>query len=40
MQVRGGDGTGFLQGCLEMRLAYDTGLYFSDLAQLYVVHLT
>jgi hypothetical protein len=29
MQVRGGDGTSFLQGSLEMRVAYDPGWYLS-----------
>jgi hypothetical protein len=25
MQIRGGDGAGLLQGCLDMRVAYDPG---------------
>jgi hypothetical protein len=37
MQIRGGDGTGYLQGCLEMRVAYDPGWYLSDLIEFYVV---
>jgi hypothetical protein len=27
MQIRGGYGAGLLQGCLEMRVAYDPGRY-------------
>jgi hypothetical protein len=36
MQIRGGDGTGYLQGCLEMRVAYDPGWYLSDLMEFYM----